>query len=108
MFSIVWGLSLLAFLFGTLNLFDFYPALISPGLVGIVYLVFLFNPLPILFYKARIWLLKRLVSFRTEYIKIFVFGNIFELIVNSLKLFCCHLLMLFVVATLISILPRML
>ena len=61
MFSIIWGLSLVVFLFGRVNLLSFYPALISPGIVAIIYLVFLINPFPFLFYKARKWLLKRLV-----------------------------------------------
>lgn len=62
MFAVIWGIGLLGFLFGNIDLLSSYPAYLSPGLVGLLYFGFLINPLPICFHKARLWLLKRLVS----------------------------------------------
>ncbi|XP_078488792.1 xenotropic and polytropic retrovirus receptor 1 homolog [Ciona intestinalis] len=60
-FAIIWSLSLISYLFGSLStLRSIVPVFLNPALVYIAYLVFLFNPLPILFHKARFWLLKRL------------------------------------------------
>nr|CAB3267800.1 xenotropic and polytropic retrovirus receptor 1 homolog [Phallusia mammillata] len=61
MLSIVWSFSIILFLFGNLPaLSSTLPAYLNPGLVYAAYLLFLFNPFPVLFHKARFWLLRRL------------------------------------------------
>ncbi|XP_076821283.1 solute carrier family 53 member 1-like isoform X2 [Clavelina lepadiformis] len=59
--SILWGLSLTFLLFGNLEQFrELFPAYLNPGILYAVYVLFLINPFPVLFHKARFWLLKRL------------------------------------------------
>uniref|UniRef100_H2YB41 SPX domain-containing protein n=1 Tax=Ciona savignyi TaxID=51511 RepID=H2YB41_CIOSA len=61
LFGIVWALSLISFQFGHLSsVRQILPVYLNPSLVYLAYLAFLLNPLPILFHKARFWLLKRL------------------------------------------------
>ncbi len=58
MFSVIWALSLLCYLFST---FISIPEFASPlCLVGFCFL-YLINPVRILHYKARMWLLRILV-----------------------------------------------
>lgn len=59
--AILWTVSGLLLIFGNLNtLPEHIPVYLSPGVLYGTYFVFLLNPFPIFYHKARFWLLKRL------------------------------------------------
>ncbi|XP_039267129.2 xenotropic and polytropic retrovirus receptor 1 homolog [Styela clava] len=59
--GILWAISGIFLIFGNLEpLSDHFPVYLNPGLLYATYLIFLLNPLPILYHKARFWLLCRM------------------------------------------------
>ena len=58
-FAVIWALSILSYLFSPeINI----PPLVHPLCLGVFFLLFLLNPIHILHFKARRWLLRVLVS----------------------------------------------
>jgi len=61
LFAILWSLSVLLYLFGHVKpLSEIVQVDLNPGILYTSIVVFLINPIPIFFYKARTWLLRRL------------------------------------------------
>lgn len=58
--AIMWGLSVIFLLFSNYLAVIPFPSYLNPVILYGVYFIFLFNPFPILYHKARFWLLKRL------------------------------------------------
>ena len=58
--AVVWCLSLLLYLFGSLLAL---PKFASPLCLVVFFLAYLFNPFRVLHYRARRWLLRVLVSY---------------------------------------------